>query len=151
MERATQGTVRRRGQAASGLCPESRYPSEAPLTGGRPKGAPRDVLIQAVKLVQAGGSLIEASMLSALAVDADMETGNAGRTEVRRRIASLSPRETEALRYLSAGMTNKEIASAMHYSVGTVKNVVQRIIEKLGVSDRTQAAVYAVRAGLELR
>jgi DNA-binding NarL/FixJ family response regulator len=38
----------------------------------------------------------------------------------------------------------------MHYSVGTVKNVVQRIIEKLGVSDRTQAAVYAVRAGVDL-
>ena len=36
----------------------------------------------------------------------------------------------------------------MHYSVGTVKNVVQRVIEKLGVSDRTQAAVYAVRAGI---
>jgi len=36
----------------------------------------------------------------------------------------------------------------MHYSVGTVKNVVQRVIEKLGVSDRTQAAVYAVRAGM---
>jgi DNA-binding NarL/FixJ family response regulator len=83
-------------------------------------------------------------------MDAEAESGDVGRTEVSRRIASLSPRELEALRYLSAGMTNKEIAGQMHYSVGTVKNVVQRIIEKLGVSDRTQAAVYAVRAGLEL-
>jgi len=49
---------------------------------------------------------------------------------------------------VAAGLTNKEIAKQIHCSVGTVKNVIQRIIEKLGVSDRTQAAVFAAKAGL---
>ena len=62
--------------------------------------------------------------------------------------AALTRREREVADLVAGGLTNKEIASEMHYSVGTVKNVVQRVIEKLGVSDRTQAAVCAVRAGL---
>ncbi len=68
----------------------------------------------------------------------------------KRVLASLTRRELQVLQLLSGGRTNKEIALEMRYSVGTVKNVVQRIIEKLGVSDRTQAAVYAVRAGMDI-
>ena len=64
-------------------------------------------------------------------------------------LGQLSPREVQVLRLLVHGLTNKEIAQQMHYSVGTVKNAVQHIIEKLGVTDRTQAAVAAVRAGLD--
>jgi DNA-binding NarL/FixJ family response regulator len=45
-------------------------------------------------------------------------------------------------------LTNREIAERMRWSVGTVKKYVQRILEKLNVSDRTQAAVVAVRQGL---
>ncbi|HUF54634.1 MAG TPA: response regulator transcription factor [Dehalococcoidia bacterium] len=123
---------------------------EAGASGYILKGAPREMLIQAVRMVQAGGSLIDASMLAALAEDANAEADEGGLTEVARLMASLSPRELQVLGYLARGMTNKEIAGEMHYSVGTVKNVVQRIIEKLGVSDRTQAAVYAVRAGLDV-
>jgi DNA-binding NarL/FixJ family response regulator len=51
---------------------------------------------------------------------------------------------------MARGLTNKEIAHEMHYSPGTVKNVVQRIIEKLSVSDRAQAAVLAARAGFDV-
>jgi DNA-binding NarL/FixJ family response regulator len=123
---------------------------EAGAAGYILKGAPRNMLIQAVRMVQAGGSLIDASMLSALAEDANEEAGEGGRSEINKLMASLSPREVQVLTYLAQGLTNKEIASEMHYSVGTVKNVVQRIIEKMGVSDRTQAAVYAVRAGLDV-
>jgi DNA-binding NarL/FixJ family response regulator len=123
---------------------------EAGASGYILKGAPRDMLVQAVRLVQAGGSLIDASMLAALAEDANEEAGEGGRSEITQLMAALSPREIQVLGYLAEGMTNKEIAGEMHYSVGTVKNVVQRIIEKLGVSDRTQAAVYAVRAGLDV-
>jgi DNA-binding NarL/FixJ family response regulator len=64
-------------------------------------------------------------------------------------LGQLSPRELQVLRLLAHGLTNKEIAQQMHYSVGTVKNAVQHVIEKLGVTDRTQAAVAAVRAGLD--
>ena len=63
------------------------------------------------------------------------------------RVSLLDPRELEVLRLLSLGLTNRQIADQICYSVGTVKNVVQQVIEKLGVSDRTQAA-EAVRAYL---
>ena len=59
----------------------------------------------------------------------------------------LDPRELEVLRLLSLGLTNRQIADRICYSVGTVKNVVQQVIEKLDVSDRAQAA-EAVRVYL---
>jgi RNA polymerase sigma factor (sigma-70 family) len=123
---------------------------DAGAAGYLMKGASREVLIQAVKLVQAGGSLIDAGLLASLAHDANQEAGPRGKDQIDKLLDSLSPREIEVLQDLARGMTNKEIAQRMHYSVGTVKNVVQRIIEKLSVSDRTQAAVYAVRAGLDV-
>jgi DNA-binding NarL/FixJ family response regulator len=60
----------------------------------------------------------------------------------------LTQRESEVLRQLSYGLTNKEIAQSLHISYETVKEHVQHILRKLGVSDRTQAAVWAVRKGL---
>jgi DNA-binding NarL/FixJ family response regulator len=119
---------------------------EAGAVGYLQKGASREMLVQAVKLAPTGTSLIDAHVLPMLAhepVLPDEPTDDAARA-----LAGLSPREREVLGYLAAGLTNKEIARAMHYSVGTVKNIVQRTIEKLGVSDRTQAAVLAIRAGL---
>lgn len=56
------------------------------------------------------------------------------------RLATLDPRELEVVRLLSLGLTNRQIADQIYYSVGTVKNVVQHVIEKLNVSDRAQAA-----------
>ena len=63
-------------------------------------------------------------------------------------IESLTPREVEVLRLLSQGQTNPQIAENLLVSRGTVKIHVQHIISKLGVSDRTQAAVRAIEAGL---
>jgi DNA-binding NarL/FixJ family response regulator len=60
----------------------------------------------------------------------------------------LTQREFEVLRHLANGLTNKEIAEAMHISYETVKEHVQHILRKLGVTDRTQAAVWAVRKKL---
>jgi DNA-binding NarL/FixJ family response regulator len=60
----------------------------------------------------------------------------------------LTQRESEVLRLLALGLTNKEIAQSLHISYETVKEHVQHILRKLGVSDRTQAAVWAVRKGL---
>ena len=61
---------------------------------------------------------------------------------------SLTPREIEVLGLLSQGQTNPQIAQNLTVSRGTVKIHVQHIISKLGVSDRTQAAVRAIEAGL---
>lgn len=60
----------------------------------------------------------------------------------------LTKRESEVLRQMALGLTNKEIAQALGISYETVKEHVQHILRKVGVSDRTQAAVWAVRKGL---
>lgn len=60
----------------------------------------------------------------------------------------LTQRESEVLGQLANGLTNKEIALALGISYETVKEHVQHILRKIGVSDRTQAAVWAVRKGL---
>jgi DNA-binding NarL/FixJ family response regulator len=62
--------------------------------------------------------------------------------------APLTRRESEVLRQLALGLSNKEIGQAMEISYETVKEHVQHILRKLGVADRTQAAVWAVRKGL---
>ncbi len=60
----------------------------------------------------------------------------------------LTQRESEVLLQLALGLTNKEIANTLDISYETVKEHVQHILRKVGVSDRTQAAVWAVRKGL---
>jgi len=60
----------------------------------------------------------------------------------------LTRRESEVLKQLAQGLSNKEIALALSISYETVKEHVQHILRKVGVSDRTQAAVWAVRKGL---
>ena len=62
--------------------------------------------------------------------------------------APLTKRESEVLKQLALGLSNKEIAQALAISYETVKEHVQHILRKLGVADRTQAAVWAVRKGL---
>jgi DNA-binding NarL/FixJ family response regulator len=60
----------------------------------------------------------------------------------------LTQRETQVLRHVALGLSNKEIGKSLEISVETVKEHVQNILRKIAVSDRTQAAVWAVRKGL---
>jgi DNA-binding NarL/FixJ family response regulator len=60
----------------------------------------------------------------------------------------LTPRETQVLSCLALGKTNRQIAKELHLSLSTVKRHLEHILPKLGVSDRTQAAVRAVELGL---
>lgn len=106
------------------------------------KGCSRDDLIKAIKSAAAGESAWTRDELrrvtGALATPrlaADVEV-------------PLTQRESEVLRQLAYGLTNKEIAQALHISYETVKEHVQHILRKIGVSDRTQAAVWAVRKQL---
>jgi NarL family two-component system response regulator LiaR len=62
--------------------------------------------------------------------------------------ASLTARELDVMRLIAIGRSNKEIARALHLTEGTVKGYVSTILGKLGVADRTQAALYAVKHGL---
>ena len=63
-------------------------------------------------------------------------------------VGSLTERELEVLRLLPQGKTNRQIAAELHLSLSTVKKRLERIISKLAVSDRTQAAVKAIELGL---
>jgi NarL family two-component system response regulator LiaR len=60
----------------------------------------------------------------------------------------LTPREREVLALVARGLANKRIAQELGIAEKTVKIHVSRILHKLGVADRTQAALYAVREGL---
>jgi DNA-binding NarL/FixJ family response regulator len=60
----------------------------------------------------------------------------------------LTPRETEVLTHIASGKTNRRIAQQLHLSLSTVKRHLERILSKLEVSDRTQAAVKAIEMGL---
>ena len=62
--------------------------------------------------------------------------------------ASLTQREMQVLRHLALGLSNKEIGKSLSISVETVKEHVQHLLRKIGVTDRTQAAVWAVRKGM---
>jgi len=76
----------------------------------------------------------------------------AGTMKTRQAIADddvpLTQRETQVLRHVALGLSNKEIGRSLEISVETVKEHVQNILRKVAVSDRTQAAVWAVRRGL---
>jgi DNA-binding NarL/FixJ family response regulator len=65
-----------------------------------------------------------------------------------RLLAQLSPREMEVLQLVAKGFSNKEIATALHVVEGTIKIHVTNLLAKLGVSDRTQALVVAVKRGI---
>ena len=61
------------------------------------------------------------------------------------KLASLTSRELEVLIKVANGMFNKEIATSLNISERTVKNHISNIFKKIGVSDRTQAAVFAIK------
>lgn len=106
------------------------------------KEAPAEELIRAIELVATGASSWTREELrrvtGALAtprLSADIEV-------------PLTQRESEVLRQMALGLTNKEIAKSLSISYETVKEHVQHILRKIGVTDRTQAAVWAVRKKL---
>ena len=115
---------------------------EAGAAGYVLKGIGRRELLAAVRAVRDGGSVLDPALLRSLAAPAPREATAPPGGEPLTRV------ELEALALLAAGLTNREIAERLRWSVGTVKKYVQRILEKLDVSDRTQAAVMAVRRGL---
>jgi two-component system NarL family response regulator len=66
-------------------------------------------------------------------------------------ISLLSDREREVLLYLARGLTNKQIADALFMSISTVKSHIRSVFQKLDLTSRTEAAIFAVREGLEER
>jgi DNA-binding NarL/FixJ family response regulator len=109
------------------------------------KGVLPETLIEAIRVLAAGGTYLYSPPVSATA-----------RTSVKgswRDVAfdtpeSLTEREKEVLRLMASGIGNREIADALLLSEGTVKNHVSSIFAKLGVTDRTKAVLQAIVKGL---
>ncbi|HEY1067425.1 MAG TPA: response regulator transcription factor, partial [Pirellulales bacterium] len=106
------------------------------------KGSSREELLTAIRTVAAGSDAWSQQDIRRV-MGAMVAPRVRSDSEV-----SLTEREGQVLRQLSCGLTNKEIAKTLTISVETVKEHVQHILRKIGVSDRTQAAVWAVRKGL---
>jgi DNA-binding NarL/FixJ family response regulator len=110
------------------------------------KDSTREELVRAVRITVEGGAVIAPSLLPQLL----QKVGQMVAVPVDScfLIEPLSEREVQVLRLIAEGKTNQEIAETLILSPTTIKTHVQNILHKLGVSDRTQAAVYAVRCGL---
>jgi DNA-binding NarL/FixJ family response regulator len=99
------------------------------------KGMSNETLLQALRRVHDGSRFLPEPVARSLA----SRTPN----------SDLSPREREVLSHMAHGETNKQIATALGITEATVKCHVSVILERLGVSDRTQAVIMALQRGLE--
>ncbi len=106
------------------------------------KGSPREAIIATIVAAAAGESPSRSGEMRRIA--AAMKV----RQVIDDDDVPLTQRETQVLRHVALGLSNKEIGRSLEISVETVKEHVQNILRKIAVSDRTQAAVWAVRKGL---
>lgn len=110
------------------------------------KSVEPDELVGAVRRTLEGESPVDQELVMRLVRSLAGEAEFAERTTEA--LPPLTPKELEVLRRLAGGKTNRRISEDLHLSLSTVKRHLERIISKLGVSDRTQAAVKAVELGL---
>jgi DNA-binding NarL/FixJ family response regulator len=119
---------------------------QAGACGFLAKETPIDEVVSAVRAAALG-----AAWLSPRA--ADVVLGRVRRADLEKapdqEIEALSPRELDVLQLIARGMENAEIAGTLNISPRTAKNHVSNILAKLGVPSRIQAAIYAVRRGLD--
>lgn len=108
-------------------------------------------LVKAVRNAASGKYFVEDKILAKTELDMwlqhRIEDATRSYSDPGQPFRPLSNRETDVLSHLTHGRSNKEIASLLGISHQTVKNHVTSILRKLGVDDRTQAAVYALRRG----
>lgn len=106
------------------------------------KDSEAEELIKAVHFVYNGETFIQPSLIPQL------NSRLIAREFDQDKVNKLSDRETEVLKLVSVGMFNKEIAKKLGISERTVKNHMFTIFKKIGVTDRTQAAIFAIRNGI---
>jgi DNA-binding NarL/FixJ family response regulator len=108
------------------------------------KDTPRANLIRAIEGTYAGQTYLDPAVAGKIIA----QVANPGAHADSTIAIDLSPRERDVLRLLARGMSNTDIASHLFLTEGTVRNYVSSIFSKLNVTDRTQAAVIALRHGL---
>jgi len=99
-------------------------------------------LIRAIESVAAGETMIQPAITEALLKGLSRQS--VGGFEASDMPESLTPRETEVVRLMAGGYSNREISQALNKSEGTIKNHVSNILAKLGVRDRTRAVLKAI-------
>ncbi|MDI3407832.1 response regulator [Streptomyces cavernicola] len=110
------------------------------------KDASADQLAEAVRVVAAGDALLAPGITRRLIHE--FARLGAPRAPTKTTLAGLTERETEVLALIAQGLSNAEIAERLVVAEQTVKTHVGRILVKLGLRDRTQAAVFAYESGL---
>ncbi|MFJ3308532.1 response regulator [Streptomyces sp. NPDC086549] len=111
------------------------------------KDASADKLAEAVRVVAAGDALLAPGITRRLIAEFSRLDGSR-RAPLKQRVGDLTERETEVLALIAQGLSNAEIAERLVVAEQTVKTHVGRILVKLGLRDRTQAAVFAYESGL---
>ncbi|WP_371578435.1 response regulator [Streptomyces sp. NBC_01314] len=111
------------------------------------KDASADQLAEAVRVVAAGDALLAPGITRRLIAEFS-RLGTTPRAPLKARVGDLTERETEVLTLIAQGLSNAEIAQRLVVAEQTVKTHVGRILVKLGLRDRTQAAVFAYESGL---
>lgn len=112
------------------------------------KEAPSDRLVKAIKAVAEGVAWLDPGIAGRVLKAIGQGGTSKPEEKTQSSLAALSTRELDVLRLVVDGQTNQEIADKLVLSVETVKTHMRHIMEKLAVSDRTQAAVKAMREGL---
>nr|WP_249306204.1 response regulator transcription factor [Lederbergia citrea] len=109
------------------------------------KDMPTDAIVQAIMTVQSGGMVLPRELTAEIVKEMRKNQVTDHETKVPKLINDLTERELEVLNKLGLGLNNKEIATELFITEGTVKNHVSNLISKLELRDRTQAAIFAVR------
>ena len=109
------------------------------------KDTPRNKVIEAICGTMTGKSYVDPLVVGKL-LD---QVANKQEMPSTLITAKLTEREVDVLRLIARGLSNSDIAEKLHLSEGTIRNHVSAIFSKLDVSDRTQAAILAIRHGLD--
>ncbi|MEU4803447.1 response regulator transcription factor [Actinosynnema sp. NPDC023587] len=111
------------------------------------KDSAPEELLRAVRAVHLGEAYLS-PMVTSRVVGMVAEVGQPRRQEAMRQVAGLTEREVEVLALLGLGMSNADVGQRLHMSEATVKTYVSRLLAKLGLTNRVQAALLARDAGL---
>lgn len=113
------------------------------------KDLPAEEIADAIRKVQTGGVVMPPPIAAKVVAELSRRgTRPSAAGPDQQLLGELTDREREVLRLLGQGYSNKEIGETLYITEGTAKNHVSSVIDKLGLRDRTQAALWAVRHGL---